>query len=528
MALNDTALVACSAAFAAGANLTGACAGDVGGVEPLELPAALATASSALLWIAAAVIVGPWCLAAPAFIATFLFRVVPGLLFGGGGCRVPKPLSSSVWTIHGKRYDLSSWVKDHPGGEWAIKLGCNRDCTALFESYHHFADRAKLDKVLARFEIKEGEAADAGPAEPKPEGAADNSTGLVFNDAFHEDVKQMVRAHFQGRSPKIEFPTACICITLACAQPVLIYHFLKGSHAALALLPLVAQLLTYNVVHEGSHFSISSRPWVNSLASCVGMLMSLAPSTWHLQHVVQHHVYTNDEDDIDLYHFLPVCRTSRFTGFAKAFKLQWLTLYVVLPTTAGHLLVVVPTDILTGLVDAVTGKRRYSQVHNLEDFAARYKGSILLELLSFLAFLVTAVSLQGLFRTALLLGMNSYLFIIVTQGAHLRGDCMVSKEGMGLSWAKRQAATSFNFRPDSRLWTFLTGGLNMQSLHHVSPSIHSSHFVALYPEFKKLCAQHGVELKESRNIVDFFRGFVHWIGELAREDDGAAPPAGKR
>lgn len=37
--------------------------------------------------------------------------------------------------IHGKVYDVSKWVKTHPGGD-IILLGGGRDATIMFESYH--------------------------------------------------------------------------------------------------------------------------------------------------------------------------------------------------------------------------------------------------------------------------------------------------------------------------------------------------------------------------------------------------------
>lgn len=46
-----------------------------------------------------------------------------------------------LWTIHGKDYDLSSFIHRHPGGMEAILLGRGRDCTAMFESYHPFTNR---------------------------------------------------------------------------------------------------------------------------------------------------------------------------------------------------------------------------------------------------------------------------------------------------------------------------------------------------------------------------------------------------
>lgn len=41
------------------------------------------------------------------------------------------------WTVYrGVAYDLTSFIEKHPAGNWLIRLGLGRDCTALFESYH--------------------------------------------------------------------------------------------------------------------------------------------------------------------------------------------------------------------------------------------------------------------------------------------------------------------------------------------------------------------------------------------------------
>merc|ERR1712187_47787 len=86
---------------------------------------------------------------------------------------------------------------------------------------------------------------------------------------------------------------------------------------------------------------------------------------------------------------------------------------------------------------------------------------------------------------------------------------MVGKEDP--SWAKRQARTSLNFPTDSLFWLLVTGGLNIQSLHHVCPVIGSSHLVDIYPQYKKICEKHGVNLMESKNLLTFFAGFLSGI-----------------
>mmetsp|Transcript_89027 Transcript_89027/g.252320 ORF Transcript_89027/g.252320 Transcript_89027/m.252320 type:complete len:550 (+) Transcript_89027:73-1722(+) len=532
-----------------GATFAGACSGNFSNfstysaqchdglaAEPLDAPWLLVLAGSMPLRILCVVLVLPWTVAFTAAMVVWFTRTIPGVLLGR--MPGPKPLASSVWTIHGKRYDMSSWVKNHPGGAWAIDLGRNRDCTGLFESYHIFADREKLEKILRRFEIPEEAPGGAEAAEPGPPGAAEapgageagrNQTGLVFRDPFHEDVKLMIRSHFQGRSHKMKTKHGVLLILVALMEAVLVWRFWQGSNLALMLLPTVAFWMSLRA-HDGSHFAVSRWPWVNKLVSCGGMPFVFPSTSWHIQHVVQHHVYTNEEDDVDLYHFAPVCRTSRLTRWASVHALQWLTIFVLIPTTVGHLTFIVPIDLLSGQLDAITGNKRYSQCQNLEDLIARCKYTIGTEFLLCSAVMGMSLymlgAMEGFRRLFTVYGIASYWFILATQGAHLQADCMLDGAAGGRSWAKRQAATSVNFRPDSCFWQCVTGGLNMQSLHHVAPGVSHSHFVDLYPKYKRLCDKHGVELKEAKNILEFFQGFLGWIRELAQRDDADQPSPG--
>eukprot|EP00419_Tripos_fusus_P086187 CAMPEP_0172865036 /NCGR_PEP_ID=MMETSP1075-20121228/81173_1 /TAXON_ID=2916 /ORGANISM="Ceratium fusus, Strain PA161109" /LENGTH=551 /DNA_ID=CAMNT_0013714021 /DNA_START=35 /DNA_END=1688 /DNA_ORIENTATION=+ len=465
----------------------------------------------------------PWIPAAGTFVIVFCFRTLPKQL--GPSRKKFDKMESSVWTIHGKQYDMTGYVKHHPGGEWAINLGRNRDCTGLFESYHVFADRAKLDKILARYEIRQIH-------DRPPVDVPSKIDDLVFNDAFHQEVKEMCRKHFQGKSHKMKPSACCVNLMMVFLQIYSIYYFLCGRIWAMIVWPLTGALLSFTLAHDASHFAVSRRPWLNSLASYAGMPTTFPATCWSLQHVVQHHVYVNDHDDVDLFHFLPACRTTRLTRWAKSFRWQYLVIWFLLPTVTGHLTMVVPVDLISGQIDLVTGERRYEQVQNLDDFVARSRLNILGELLTTLTFYVLSIMsfglVDGIRRMWITHSIASILFVLATQGAHLQEECMVGTEEEYSSWAKRQAASSVNFAVDSRFWSFLSGGLNTQSIHHVVPSIACSHYHDLYPEFRRICAKHGIHLKETSSVIKFFQGFVKWIGELAEVGEESESTTSKR
>lgn len=58
----------------------------------------------------------------------------------------------SCWTtVNGKVYDLTSWIKDHPGGQQAILGICGKDGSEAFNSQH--GGQEKQAEILATFQI---------------------------------------------------------------------------------------------------------------------------------------------------------------------------------------------------------------------------------------------------------------------------------------------------------------------------------------------------------------------------------------
>src|SRR5579864_1788013 len=57
------------------------------------------------------------------------------------------------WIVDGRAYDLTDWMKRHPGGPMWFGQTEGRDISALIHTYHR--EPAKLQKILAKYEIKE-------------------------------------------------------------------------------------------------------------------------------------------------------------------------------------------------------------------------------------------------------------------------------------------------------------------------------------------------------------------------------------
>ena len=66
------------------------------------------------------------------------------------GKRIDDNVPQSLWRIHDKVYDLTSF--EHPGGQQFLTLTKGTDITELFETHH--LDMARVRKMLPKYEIE--------------------------------------------------------------------------------------------------------------------------------------------------------------------------------------------------------------------------------------------------------------------------------------------------------------------------------------------------------------------------------------
>jgi cytochrome b involved in lipid metabolism len=115
------------------------------------------------------------------------------------------PLSSNLWWIHGKGYNLEEFVSRHPGGVEAILLGKGRDCTAMVESYHPFGSQHW--KVLEKHLVIEDLQHRQGQQHMLHAGKGNQQqikTAHYEHDFFYEILKERVSAALfqKGIDPK--------------------------------------------------------------------------------------------------------------------------------------------------------------------------------------------------------------------------------------------------------------------------------------------------------------------------------------
>jgi len=407
-----------------------------------------------------------------------------------------------VWTIHGKRYNLKAWASEHPGGSVAIRSAKGSDCTGLFESCHTFIDRSVLLKMLNRFELIDG--VEASPP------------AMVYSNPFYEDLKQMARDHFKGQpkgAHKMTVFHLSLCFSMVAVYWYLIYQMLM-TNAYWVILPTgcVSWYLTGNMMHDGSHNALVSSPRWNWVMSHAAFPFGVNVTAWRIQHVMTHHIYTNEHDhDVDLHHFDPVISMKAGVNSINI-VLHYLRLIYIMSTSIAHLVLVVPYGLLFGQTDPAHGHKMYDQCHSILAHRAELRWEMVGEVIAQIGFWATCAYFQGA-MAALCFNMSiftvsSYCFAFFTQVSHLQEECFFDPNDEKLSFAERQVKSSKDFSADSAFWGHISGGLNTQAIHHCLPSISAMHLREMYPKFRQVCKAHGVEVKEADSLRAFVMGFI--------------------
>jgi len=188
----------------------------------------------------------------------------------------------SYWTaIDGEVYDISEFVRAHPGGS-IIRLAAGRDATILLESYHPTASLGRVRRAL------KNEATHLGPLISEANGNEDPTFYRVIRQRVDRYLKTRgLDRHGQVWRSMVE--TGLVLTVFALAWYA---RAVSGSYLAAIVCGLMLGRIGF-LMHTGNHCATTRYPWGNRL---MGMLMDFAGGSsrvWSVDHQLAHHEAPN-------------------------------------------------------------------------------------------------------------------------------------------------------------------------------------------------------------------------------------------
>jgi linoleoyl-CoA desaturase len=337
------------------------------------------------------------------------------------------------------------------------------------------------------------------------------------NQSFHKDLRQKINQHFESAK---QLPTGNIVLH---SKAIFLWSLLILLYVHLVFftpIPIIAlleciimggvvSLIGFNVMHDGAHGSFSKYPWINEVAGMSINLLGANVYLWKSKHNNVHHTFTNIEgldDDINASFFLRLSPEQKKLKIHKYQHIYFPLVYALL-----YFFWVFFADFkkyFTGKVGNVPIQKMDFRNHVIfwafkVIFITLFVG-LPIYMVGFVPWLVGFL-LFGAF-TGVVLSIVFQLAHTV-EGTHFPVPDKVTAR-VEDEWAIHQIKTTANFATQSKLISWLTGGLNFQIEHHLFPNISHVHYPEISKIIRESCDNFGINYLEYPRFRQAVRSHV--------------------
>lgn len=350
---------------------------------------------------------------------------------------------------------------------------------------------------------------------------------FAANAEFQRALRQRVDSYFQftGRAerdcPQMYLKTACILGWTAASYLALVFLAETWWQA----LPLAISLglsmaaVGFNIQHDGSHHAYSAHRWVNRLMAMSLDLLGGSSYVWARKHNVVHHSFANitgHDDDINIGYF---GRLSPHQQRLRMHRLQHFYLWILY----GFLPIKWQLyddfrDVITGRIGGQPFARPCGR-----DLVIFIAGKLLFLSLAF----VIPLRLHPIIDVLVLYVAASFaqgvLLSVVFQLAHCAEEAAFplprpDTGRMESAWAVHQVESTVDFARNSRLLSWIIGGLNFQIEHHLFPRICHLHYRALSHLVEQTCREFGVKYAAHETLAAALTSHFRWLRRMGRPE----------
>lgn len=364
----------------------------------------------------------------------------------------------------------------------------------------------------------------ASPAgQPVQAAAPGRSLKFGHDNAFQLELRRRVEEYFRttGRRQRdgwqMYVKTAILAAGFAGSYLLLVFvaeTWWQGLLLAI-LLGLSAAGIGFNIQHDGSHQAYSNSPWVNTLMARTLEVIGGSSYLWRWKHVVFHHTYVNitgHDTDIDLGMLARLTPHQKRLAFHRWQHLYLWPLYGVLAIKWQLV------DDFRKLISGRISNQPFPRPRGWE-LVILVAGKAIFFALAFgipLRFHSVGVVLLYYGVAGLVTGTA---LSVVFQVAHCveEAEFPVPRAGTGRidhAWAVHQAETTVDFARRSRLVTWLVGGLNFQTEHHLFPRISHVNYPAISTLVEETCRDFGIRYTEFTSFRAGMASHFRWLRRM--------------
>ena len=418
-------------------------------------------------------------------------------------------------SIRGKVYNVTDWIRKHPGGEDVVLWSIGRDATQVFESYHE--NGSLVQQVLKKYEI----------------GSLLDNELPVFpgQTKFQQMLNERVRKYFKDTRQDPKFHYMMLVRYLAVLTLIAVAYYLQFFDSLVSTSAVLSAIAAVGLgfgcaqigllpMHDASHCSFTHSPFVwRLLGSLHDFLNGASYLNWIYQHVLGHHPYTNvvnaDPDISTNDQDIRRIKTSQ----------EWLPRYVwqylYAPVIYGLLGIKVRIQDVNVLFNVGSNdKIRVNPIETGWHFNIFWLGKAFFVVYRFLVpLLFSSVPSSRVFTLFVVSDLvSSYWLALTFQANHVVEDIEWpvpnDKNEMKQGWAEMQVVTAQDYSHGGFFWTNFAGALNYQVVHHLFPNISQHYYPEIAPIVLKTCKEFNIRYRVKKSWAEAIGGHLKWLKHL--------------
>lgn len=343
------------------------------------------------------------------------------------------------------------------------------------------------------------------------------------NTLFSKSLKQKISDYFKCTSQKKTgnrrlFLKATILLGTFFALYILLvfvpmHWIISVSLCTLFGINLAA--IGFNIMHDAGHNTFSDNKRVNNMLSYSLNLLGGNIYFWKLKHNIAHHTYTNiDGEDHDIeVKFMRIHHDQKLKKHHRYQRFYFPLLYSV-----SYIAWIFYQDYEKYF------RGRMGHTSNRFHFPVKEKAIFWIsKVLHFCLFVVIPIwslgwipTLVGLVIAGAVCGMS---LATVFQLAHVVAGTefkTVENSRIEEEWMIHQIQSTANFATNSKILTWLLGGLNFQVEHHLFPKVSHVHYPALNRIVRETCREYRIQYNEFSSFWTAFRSHVQVIHAMSK------------
>ena len=399
---------------------------------------------------------------------------------------------SGLIYVDGKSYLVDDIAKNHPGGPLFIKMFAGKDATDAFLTYHR-----------KPFPSHRVDSSWTGGTATSHTGPYDDYLSLCA------EVEKVVPRN-KSFAPYSYF----IKISSILGSALWLEYYMHSNTVYVwylsAILGWLYALIGLNIQHDANHGAISRHFWINRILGLTQNWIGGSSISWYHQHVVQHHIHTNDvvlDPDISGTKLL---RLNPLRSWFRFYSLQYIYFFFLISLYGC-------TAIFDFIGDAWNGTM-YTPMSPLLLNERRF------DLICSLGFLVRWI-IYPIYVTKNIYTIFHILPMMTVAGYYLAFFFILSHNFLGTTFHSvnhddnqttsllyRQVSSSCNVGGS---WLcFSNGGLNYQIEHHLFPRMNHTHYPIIAPIVKQFCKTRGIPYVHYPTVWDNLQSTISHLKHL--------------